>query len=239
MLRTILLLSFYLISTSQSQPLSLFKCDFEESCEDFIFDQYLTVHNISTHIDHTFKNLSGHYITYTNSSTSRPLTVFRANDWMNVSTTDAAWFSIWFYFGPGQVNYNLELAQGDDLQARLPLSGIGMNFEDPQWRGAAIELPYAFKRFIPFALFTKINGSLDLDDISIYLNNNRTKPLPPITTVFECDFDTTHCPDLVPLSNYSYSWYVVQAEKAQNYTSEAPDFDYSVGDKTGILNETN
>ncbi len=53
-----------------------YKCDFEEKYEDCTFDSYWIVHNISSYKDHTYGNLSGHYITYTNTSISQPLTIF-------------------------------------------------------------------------------------------------------------------------------------------------------------------
>ncbi|CAF1276301.1 unnamed protein product [Rotaria magnacalcarata] len=230
MLPVIILLSFCLISTSQSQQ--LFGCDFEESCEHFLFDSYWIVENVSSHADHTYGNLSGHYITYTNSSVLQPfITTLRTRDWINTSSNLTAWFSNWFYSGPGGVYYQLELAQGDDLQARIPVGTIGFNPDDPQWRCTSIEMPYV-NRFVPFILFTNITSSLDLDDISVYLSYS-SKPIPPIKTMFDCDFDKTFCPELVSLSNYSYSWSMVQAEQAQNYTIQAPDVDYSIGDKTG------
>ena len=118
MLTIILLLSFSSISTSESQ--TLYKCDFEEKCQDFLFDSYWTVKNVSTHADHTYGNLSGHYITYTNSSLSHPLTSFRTRNWIDPSLTLTVCLTQWIYSGPGGVEFSLELAQGDDLQARIP-----------------------------------------------------------------------------------------------------------------------
>ncbi|CAM4986237.1 unnamed protein product [Rotaria socialis] len=229
MLLIVLLLSFCFISTSQSQ--SIFKCDFEESCDDFLFDSYWIVENVSSHIDHTYGNISGHYITYTNSSISQPLTTFRTRDWIDTSSNLVANVAQSIYSGPGGVYYTIELAQGDDLQARLPVGGIGMNLIDPQWRDVTIEMPYA-THFVPFIQFTNITSSLDIDDLAISLSSS-SKPIPPITTILDCDFDKTFCSELISLSNYSYSWSVVQADEAQNYTAQAPTVDYSVGNETG------
>lgn len=231
MLTTILLLIVCSISTSQSQI--FYKCDFEESCEDFIFDSYWIVDNVSSHIDHTYGNLSGHYITYTNTSESYPLTTFRTRDWIDTPSNLTACFTQWIYSGPGGVYFNVELAQGDDLQARNPIGGVGMNLNDPQWRGGTIEVPYT-THFVLYAIYTNITSLLDLDDISVS-SCPSTKPIPPITKALDCDFDQNLCPELFSFSNYSYSWSTVQAEVAQNYTTTAPAVDYSVGDKTGIL----
>jgi len=141
--------------------------------------------------------------------------------------------SQWIYSGPGEVVFELELAQGDDLQARIQVSGIGLNMDDPQWRGTTVELPYT-TRFVPYVIYTNITSLLDLDDLSVSLCNS-SKPIPPLIKVLDCDFDKTLCPDLVSLSNYSYSWSMVQAEQAKNYTTTAPAVDYSIGDQTGIL----
>ena len=227
----VLLLLFCLLSTSQSQ--SIYRCDFEEPCEDFVFDSYWIVENVSSHIDHTYGNLSGHYITYINTSVSTPLTTFRARDWVETTSNLTACLSQWIYSGPGEVYFEMELAQGDDLQARLPVGRIGMNVPDPQWRGGSIEFPYA-THFVPFVLYTNITSVLDLDDISVSLCP-RTNPIPPTRTVLDCDFDKTLCPELISWSNYSYSWSMIQAGKAQNYTKTAPAVDYSIGDETGLL----
>jgi len=230
MLIIILLLVF--CSTSASGAEIYYKCDFEEKCEDFVFDSYWIVHNISSHNDHTYGNLSGHYITYTNTSVSQPLTIFHARNWVDPPSNLVACLSQWIYSGPGEVYWEIELAQGDDLQARLPIGRVGMNMDDPQWRGTSMELSYA-THFIPYVIFTNITSLLDIDDLLVE-SCNSTRPIPPITTILDCDFDKTLCPDLISLSNYSYTWSIVQAEEAQNYTSTAPALDYSVGDGTGI-----
>ena len=231
MLTTILFLIVCSISTSQSQI--FYNCDFEESCNDFIFDSYWFVDNVSSHIDHTYGNLSGHYITYTNTSVSYPLTTFRTRDWIDTSSNLTACLTQWIYSGPGGVYFEIELAQGDDLQARNPIGVIGMSLDDPQWRSTTIEIPYT-THFVLDTIFTNITSSLDLDDISVSLCPS-TNPIPPITRVLDCDFDENLCPELFSFSNYSYSWSMVQAEEAQNYTKTAPAVDYSVGDKTGVL----
>jgi hypothetical protein len=233
MLIIILLLSFFSASISDTQV--YYECDFEEQCEHFIFDSYWIVYNVSSHIDHTYGNLSGHYITYTNTSVSEPLTTFHARDWIDPPPNQTACLSQWIYSGPGEVYFELELAQGDDLQARIPAGRLGMNMNDPQWRGVEIELPYTM-HFVPYVIFTNITTSLDLDDLSIS-SCNSSRPIPEQTIVLDCDFDKTLCPDLVSLSNYSYSWSMVQAEEAQNYTTTAPAVDYSIGDQTGIKSE--
>ncbi|CAF4703219.1 unnamed protein product, partial [Rotaria socialis] len=84
------------------------------------------------------------------------------------------------------VYYTIELAQGDDLQARLPVGGIGMNLIDPQWRDVTIEMPYA-THFVPFIQFTNITSSLDIDDLAISLSSS-SKPIPPITTILDCHY---------------------------------------------------
>ncbi|CAF1184194.1 unnamed protein product [Rotaria sp. Silwood1] len=208
MLITILLLGYCFISTSKTQKIS--QCNFEKPCEDFLFDSYWIVENVSSHIDHTYGNLSGHYITYTNSSISQPLTVFRTKDWINTP---------------------LNLIACDDLQARLPIGIIGIGVNDPEWDGITIEMFYA-TLFIPFVSFTNITGSLDIDDLSVSLCPS-SKPIPSIKMIFDCDFDKTVCSELVSFSHYSYSWSVVQAEEAENYTIQAPEVDYFVGNKTG------
>jgi len=230
MLIIILLLSFCSVSLSQTEL--FYECDFEEQCKDFIFDSYWIVENISSHIDHTYGNLSGHYITYTNTSVSQPLTNFHTRDWVDPPENLTVCLSQWIYSGPGGVYIDWELAQGDDQQARLPLGRFSMEMNDPQWRGVSIEIPYT-NHFIPYVVFTNITSLLDLDDLSVS-SCPSSVPIPLITTIFDCDFDTTLCPDLVSLSNYSYSWSTIQAQEAQNYTSTAPGVDYSVGDKTGI-----
>jgi hypothetical protein len=231
MLTAILLLILCSISTSQSQI--IYKCNFEESCEDFVFDSYWFVENVSSHDDHTYGNLSGHYITYTNTSVSQPLTTFRTRDWIDTSSNLTSCLSLWIYSGPGGVIFKLELAQGDDLQARIPAGDLGLNMNDPQWRGTTVELPYT-TRFVPSVIFTNITSLLDLDDLSVSLCRS-SKPIPPLIKALDCDFDKTLCPDLVSLSNYSYSWSIVQAEEAKNSTTTAPAVDYSIGDQTGIL----
>jgi len=230
MLIIILLLVFCLTSTSLTEI--SYKCDFEEKCEDFVFDSYWIVDNISSHIDHTYKNLSGHYITYTNTSVSQPLTTFHVRNWVDPPSNLVACLSQWIYSGPGGVYWKIELAQGDDLQARLPTGLFGMYMDDPQWRGIGTELPYA-THFVPYVIFTNITSLLDIDDLSVAPCTS-TRPIPPITTILDCDFDKTICPDLISLSNYSYTWSTVQAEEGKNYTSTAPAVDYSVGDGTGI-----
>ena len=180
---------------------------------------------------HTYKNLSGHYITYINESTTQPLTIVYTRDWVDTPANTSTCFSFWVYNGTGGVYFELELAQGDDLQARLPVAFMGMNFNDPQWRGTSIVLPYTY-RSIPFMLFTNITGALDMDDIQV-LSCGSPGPVPPVITILNCDFDQNLCPDLISLSNYSYHWSTIQAEEAQNYSSTAPQVDYSVGDKTG------
>jgi hypothetical protein len=231
MLTTTLLLIFCCISALQSQV--LYECDFEESCEDFIFDSYWFVGNVSSHIDHTYGNLSGHYITYTNTSVSKPLTTFHTQNWVDTTENLTACLSQWIYSGPGTVVYQIEIAQGDDLQARYPVGQFGMSMDDPQWRGTGFELPYT-THYIPYILYTNITSLLDLDDLSVTLCTSKI-PIPSITKVLDCDFDETLCPDLVSLSNYSYSWSTVEAGEAQNYTTTAPINDYSVGNETGIL----
>ena len=231
MLVAILLLVFCSIASAQTEV--FYKCDFEKPCEDFVFDSYWFMKNVSSHIDHTYGNLSGHYITYTNTSVSQPLTTFRTRDWVDLSSNLTTCLSQWIYSGPGGVYWEIELAQGDDLQARLPAGSVGMNTDDPQWRGTSIELPY-ITHFVPYVLFSNITSLLDIDDLSVWSCNDST-PIPPITTVLDCDFDVTLCPDLISLSNYTYSWSTIQAEEAQNNTSTAPAADYSVGDETGIL----
>ncbi|CAF3651739.1 unnamed protein product [Rotaria sp. Silwood1] len=229
MLITILLLGYCFISTSKTQKIS--QCNFEKPCEDFLFDSYWIVENVSSHIDHTYGNLSGHYITYTNSSISQPLTVFRTKDWINTPLNLIACLSSWVYLVRGRIYFNLELAQGDDLQARLPIGIIGIRVNDPEWDGITIEMFYA-TLFIPFVSFTNITGSLDIDDLSVSLCPS-SKPIPSIKMIFDCDFDKTVCSELVSFSHYSYSWSVVQAEEAENYTIQAPEVDYFVGNKTG------
>jgi hypothetical protein len=231
MLVTIFWLVFCSIVASQTDV--FYTCDFESQCEDFVFDSYWFIENVSSHIDHTYGNLSGHYKTYTNTSVSEPLTTFYTRDWVDPLPNLTACVSQWIYSGPGGIYYNLELAQGDDLQARLPLSSIGMNMNDPQWRGVEIELPYT-THFVPYVLYTNITSLLDIDDLSV-VSCPISTPIPLITTVLDCDFDITLCSDLISLSNYSYSWSTIQAEEAQNYTATAPAVDYSVGNETGIF----
>jgi hypothetical protein len=229
----IIILLLVFCSTAVSQTETYYECDFETKCEDFIFDSYWFFENTSSHADHTYGNISGHYITYTNTSDSQPLTTFYIRDWVDHPSNLTACLSQWIYSGPGEVYWEVELAQGDDLQARLPVGVFGMNMNDPQWRGTSVEFPYA-NHYIPYVIFTNITSALDIDDLSVE-SCLSASPIPSITTVLDCDFDQTLCPDLLSLSNYSYSWSKIQAEEAQNFTSEAPVVDYSVGTETGIL----
>ncbi|UJR18512.1 hypothetical protein I4U23_005419 [Adineta vaga] len=217
------------LSTSHSQ--NLYHCDFEDKCEDFLFDSYWIVENISSHIDHTYGNLSGHYITYTNTSTSTPLTTFRTRNWVYTSANFTTCLTLWIYSGPGRVNYEIQMAQGDDLQTRLPVGNIGMNLDDPQWRSMTIEMPYV-SHYIPYIVLTNITSKLDLDDISVS-SCPTTRPIQPKITVLSCDFDENLCPELFSLPYYTYSWSVVEAQLAHNYTSDAPIVDYSMNDTQG------
>lgn len=234
MMFTIILLLGFCLTTTKTQSAMSYGCDFEKKCDDFVFDSYWIVHNVSSHEDHTYGNISGHYITYMNTSTSQPLTTSRTQNWVDSAPANfTTCISQWIYSGPGEVYFELELAQGDDLQARLPVGRFGMNMNDPQWRGTAVELPF-LNHFVPFILFTNITSALDIDDLWVFPCPSST-PIPPITTVFECDFDQTLCPDLISLSNYAYNWSMIEAEEAENYTSTAPAVDYSVGNEKGIF----
>lgn len=214
-----------------------YQCDFEQPCDDFRFDSFWFVKNVSTHPDHTYGNLSGHYITYINESTTQPLTIIHTRDWVDTPWNSSSCFAYWVYSGPGEVYFDLELAQGDDRQARLPVGRIGMNVDDPQWRGATITLPFTH-RSIPYVLFTNITSALDMDDLQI-LSCTSPEPVPPIITILDCDFDLKLCPELFSLSNYSYQWSVIQAGEAQNYTSTAPKMDFSVGNENGTGKKRN
>lgn len=235
MLKVIILLTICCWTTIVQGQI-FYKCDFEEQCEDFVFDDYWFVDNVSSHIDHTYKNLSGHYITYTNTSFSQPLTTYQTRGWVDPPADLTACLSQWFYSGPGGFDLDIELAQGDDLQARLPVGHFGVNLDDPQWRGFDVVLPFA-THFVPFVIYNNITSLLDLDDLSVW-SCSPGKPVPPITTILDCDFDKNLCSELVSLSNYSYTWSIIQAEEAQNYTTTAPPVDYSVGSGEGIF-ETN
>ncbi len=85
--------------------------------------------------------------------------------------------------------------QGNDLQARLPAGLLGINSTDLDWIVMIIELPYA-NHFILYVLYTDITSLLDLDDLSFFFSCNSSKPIPPITTVF----DRTLCSDLISFS---------------------------------------
>ncbi|CAF3375098.1 unnamed protein product [Rotaria sp. Silwood2] len=169
-------------------------------------------------MDHTYGNLSGHYITYGNSSTSQPLTIFRTKDWISPLSNLIACLSSWFYIRYGKVYYDIELAQGDDLQARLLLGNFAIGWNDPQWIHLSRELFYA-TRFVPCVLFKNITSSFDIDDLSILFCNS-SQPIPLIITMLDCDFDKT---------------VLIQAEQALNYTAQAPEVDYSIGNKKGML----
>jgi hypothetical protein len=163
---TIILLLGFCLTTTQSAM--FYGCDFEKKCDDFVFDSYWIVHNVSSHEDHTYENISGHYITYMNTSTSQPLTTFRTQNWVDSAPANfTTCISQWIYSGPGEVYLELELAQGDDLQARLPVGVFGMNINDPQWRETTFELPF-LNHFVPFILFTNITSALDIDDLWVF-----------------------------------------------------------------------
>lgn len=229
----ILLLGLSLAVLGQSGV--YYQCDFEHPCDDFRFDAFWIVHNVSTHPDHTYGNLSGHYITYINESTAQPLTIVHVRDWVDTPEGFSSCFAYSVYPGPGEVYFDIELAQGDDLQARLPAGRLGMSTDDPQWSDGSITLPYTH-RSIPYILFTNITGPVDLDDLQI-VSCISPEPVPPVITIFECDFDENLCPELFSLSNYSYQWSVIQAGEAQNYTSTAPKIDFSVGNESGTANK--
>ena len=231
MLLSILLFVVFSSSTILGQSGIYYQCDFEQPCEDLRFDSDWIVNNVSSHPDHTYGNLSGHYITYIGESTTEPVAVVRTRDWVDTPWNASTCFSYWVYLAPGDIAFVIELAQGDDLQARLPDGGIGINMNESQWVGGSIVLPYTH-RSIPFILFTNITGIVDMDDVQI-LDCVSSGPVPPVVTIFECDFDQNLCPDLISLSNYSYHWSSIQAEEAQNYTATAPKVDYSVGKETG------
>jgi hypothetical protein len=164
-------------------------------------------------------------------STSQPTTTFQTRDWMDPSLNVTACVSIWIYSGPGGVRIGIELGQGDDQQARNPITGVGIYADCPQWRGwTQLESPYT-DHFIAYVIFTNITSSVDIDDISIDMCST-SKPIPPTQTILDCDFDEMLCPDLFSFSTYSYTWSFIQA---QNDTIEASVVDYCIGDKTGII----
>jgi len=228
-----LFLVFNLVVFSKTQI--FYQCDFEEQCNDFVFDSHWIVKNISSHMDHTYMNLSGHYISYTDDSNSTPVTIYHTRSWVDPPKNMTACITQWYYLQPGSFDFDIELAQGDDLQARLYAGRIGASMNQSQWVGGGqVELPYASHHYVPHIIFADIAGSVDFDDLSVF-PCLPTTPIPPTITTFECDFDQNLCPELISLGNYSYSWSSIQAEEAQNYTSTAPAVDHSVGDKTGIL----
>lgn len=231
---TILLFVLGCITTCQLQE--IYYCDFEEDCDGLLFDKYWTVNNVSTHADHTYGNLSGHYITTTDLGTWKPAINFRAKDWIEPPTNMTACLTQWIYSNETKIVFGGELAQGDDLQSRLSAGFIGIGGNNSKWVGFTIELFYA-DRFIVFGSYFNVSQSIDLDDMSISLCNNSRSP--PETKVLECDFDRNLCPELISLSNYSYSWSVIQAKQALIDAKEAPPVDYSVGDETGTILKDN
>ncbi|UJR08117.1 hypothetical protein I4U23_012394 [Adineta vaga] len=230
---TVVFLLFCFITPSQSQ--NVVYCDFEETCNDLIFDNYWIVNNVSTHVDHTYGNLSGHYVTSTHLGILKPSITFRTKDWINVPPKYAACVTQWVSSNQTDIDFTMELAQGDDLQARLQTGRVGVEGDNTKWFTFTLETPYA-SQFIPFMSYRNVTQSIDLDDISISLCPD-SKWTPEIK-VFQCDFDKTLCPEFISLSNYSYSWSIIQAQQAQNYTIQAPPADYSIGDQTGLLTTT-
>lgn len=217
----------------------LYQCNFEEECFDFVFDTYWILNNTGQHVDHTYNNISGHYATYNNKSTSEPKTSFRTNGWIDLTNNMTSCITMWIYSGPGGVYFTLELAQGDDLQARMPVGNIGLNFNDAQWRMITVEMPMN-NHYASYINILNITTSLDLDDISVNVCP-LTYPWKSRVTALHCDFDESSCSEIVSLSDYSYEWSYVKAAVAQNYTSKAPSVDQSIGTSEGklLLEQTN
>ncbi|CAF1404736.1 unnamed protein product [Rotaria sordida] len=230
MVTIIALLVISLISALSSKT---FYCDFEKPCEDFVFDSHWTVEKISSHIDHTYQNLSGHYITYTNTSVSQPLTIVRTQS-IELGPNETVCITPWMWsIKNGEVNFHINYAQGDDLQSQTPGYQIGFPLSDSNWTGGNIGIPYTLSdHFYLLFKFISITSPLDIDDLSVSICTS-SQSRPPTTTVFDCDFDKTLCPEFESLSNYSYTWSTIEAEEAQNYTATAPSIDYSIGNKTG------
>ncbi|CAF1070886.1 unnamed protein product [Adineta steineri] len=224
------LLVISLISTLSSEA---FYCDFEKSCEDFVFDSHWMVQNVSSHIDHTYQNLSGHYITYTNASVSQPLPIIRTQS-IELGPNETICITHWMWsIKDGAVDFDINYAQGDDLQSQSPGAHIGYPMSDSDWSGGTIGIPYILSdHFYLLLKFTSMTSPLDIDDLSLSICPS-SQSRPPTTIVFDCDFDKTLCPELKSLSNYSYTWSIIEAQQAQNYTSTAPSIDYSIGNKTG------
>ncbi|CAF3579567.1 unnamed protein product [Rotaria sp. Silwood1] len=209
MLTTIAFLIVCLLPASPAQI--LYKCNFEEPCGAFVFDSNWIVKNVSSHIDHTYGNLCGHYITYINNSVSQTLATFVTQQFIEASMNQTV---------------------GDDLQSRISAGSIGTRFFGTEWLRMDFQPQYAPSHFHLYILFTSITRSVNIDDISVSLGSSLI-PTPPPPTVFNCDFDKTVCSQLFSFSNYAYSWSTIQAKNAQNYTAEAPGVDYLIGDQTG------
>jgi hypothetical protein len=227
MLGAYVLFVFNLLAVYNCQK--LYECDFEEVCKDFVLDNNWIVKDTSTHVDHTYGSLLGHYATYQMTSTS---SIVRSRGSINPAANQTSCMSIWLYSALGSVTLNFEMAQGDDQQARLSAGQIGMSVDNPQWRGSTIELPYA-NNYVLYVDFLNVTGMLDIDDLSISLCPP-SMPIMPILTLLDCDFDQLSCTDLVSLSNYAYNWSSVQAAiAADNGTSGAPMIDHSTGTAEG------